>query len=139
MKIRKLWPFWVIFLGMMVLSISIEPNSRLGFAASSLIGPQALSQPATSCSGNNSCSANKESSPADTTPPDTTITVKPLEISSYVADEFQFTASEPAAGFECSLDSEGFLPCSSPKTYIALFEGSHSFQVRAKDQAGNVA
>ncbi|MDD5224294.1 MAG: hypothetical protein PHE84_09900, partial [bacterium] len=137
---KKTRIFWLIFLGMLALSVSIEPNSRLGFAASSAVGPQALSQPALSCSGSSSCSGNNESSPppADTTPPDTTITIKPLEISSFVADEFQFTASEPAASFECSLDSEGFTPCTSPQSYVALYEGTHSFAVRAKDQAGNL-
>jgi hypothetical protein len=42
--------------------------------------------------------------------------------------------------FQCRLDSQAaadFGPCQSPKTYSGLGEGSHTFDVRALDLAGN--
>jgi hypothetical protein len=45
------------------------------------------------------------------------------------------------AGFECRLDSAApaaWASCASPQTYDSLANGSHSFEVRAIDQAGNV-
>ncbi len=42
------------------------------------------------------------------------------------------------AFFECSLDGAPFSFCTSPVTYSSLTAGSHVFQVRAVDLAGNV-
>jgi hypothetical protein len=46
-------------------------------------------------------------------------------------------STEPGGSFACSLDGAPFSPCTSPKTYSALTEGSHTFSVRATDAAGN--
>ncbi|MBK5274049.1 MAG: hypothetical protein JJE30_03220, partial [Desulfuromonadales bacterium] len=73
----------------------------------------------------------------DLTPPDTTITAKPADPSNSAAPGFSFTASEANSTFECRLDSEAFALCTSPKSYTSLTEGSHSFEVRATDLAGN--
>jgi hypothetical protein len=72
----------------------------------------------------------------DTTAPSTTITSKPPNPSNSAAASFSFTASETAS-FECSLDGAAFASCSSPKGYSGLADGSHTFRVRATDQAGN--
>jgi hypothetical protein len=78
----------------------------------------------------------------DVTPPDTTITAGPVEGSTVNPGTatFEFTASEEGSSFECRLDDPlgDFTSCSSPKTYTGLSLGSHTFEVRAKDAAGNV-
>src|SRR5206468_8180193 len=76
-------------------------------------------------------------SPADTTPPDTTITAAPPARSNSSTASFSFTATEAGSSFACQLDSGAFAPCVSPQSYSALADGSHSFQVRATDAAGN--
>jgi len=73
----------------------------------------------------------------DTTPPDTTITAAPPARSSSSTASFSFTATEAGSSFACRLDSGAFTPCVSPRSYSALGFGSHSFQVRATDAAGN--
>ena len=72
--------------------------------------------------------------PPDTTPPETTIDSAPSGSSGSVA----FSANEPGARFECSLDGAAFAACTSPAAYAGLVEGAHSFDVRAIDGAGNV-
>ncbi|MDQ3981815.1 MAG: hypothetical protein M3271_03935, partial [Actinomycetota bacterium] len=51
---------------------------------------------------------------------------------------FEFSSTEAGSTFECSLNGAVFGSCSSPKTYTGLAEGSHAFEVRATDPAGNV-
>ena len=51
---------------------------------------------------------------------------------------FTFSSPEPGVTFECSIDGEPFSPCTSPFTTRRLRGGTHTFQVRARDAAGNV-
>jgi Bacterial Ig-like domain len=81
----------------------------------------------------------------DTTAPDTTITGGPATPSNSTSASLRFTGSDDETppselAFECRLDSQAaadFAACSSPKLYSSLSEGSHAFQVRAIDLAGN--
>ena len=73
----------------------------------------------------------------DRSAPDTTITGGPSGTVTTGTASFTFSASEPGASFVCSLDGSAFQTCSSPQTYTGLADGSHSFQVRATDDAGN--
>ena len=41
-------------------------------------------------------------------------------------------------GSKSSLDNAAFAGCASPKSYSNLPDGSHAFEVRATDTAGNV-
>jgi hypothetical protein len=78
---------------------------------------------------------------ADTTPPDTTIdpgSIPPANSDSS-SESFEFSSATELARFECKLEDESsFTSCLSPKNYTGLSEGSHTFQVRARDIAGNV-
>jgi hypothetical protein len=72
-------------------------------------------------------------------PLDTTIasvTMEPGEGS--IKTTFGFSSNDDEATFECKLDDGNFEPCTSPKEYPGLLEGSsHTFEVRAVDSAGN--
>jgi large repetitive protein len=73
----------------------------------------------------------------DTVAPTTTIGSKPINPSPSRSPSFGFTASEGGSSFSCRLDGADFDPCPSPKSYTGLGDGSHTFEVRATDQAGN--
>jgi len=76
--------------------------------------------------------------PADTTPPDTTISSGPSGVTTATTASLSFTATEAGSTFECKLDSASWASCTSPKGLSALAIGSHTFSARAKDAAGNV-
>ncbi len=74
----------------------------------------------------------------DTAPPDTTITTKPTDPSDATQPQFDFTATQTGSTFECKLDAGAFATCTGPFTTPVLALGTHTFQVRATDPAGNV-
>jgi Protein of unknown function (DUF1566) len=76
----------------------------------------------------------------DTTPPETTILTTPTDPSGSSAASFTFTGTDDVAvtNFDCSIDGAAFAACTSPQSYSGLAAGSHTFQVRAQDEAGNL-
>jgi len=79
----------------------------------------------------------------DTTPPNTTISSAPPDPSSSGAATFTFAGTDKATRaadltFQCRLDAAPYADCASPRPYYGLANGSHRFQVRAIDAAGNV-
>ena len=73
----------------------------------------------------------------DVTPPDTKLNIRPANPSG--ADvTFTFSSTDGTATFECQLDDGGFSACTSPKNYTGLANGSHIFEVRARDPANNI-
>ncbi len=109
-----------------------SPRAYTGLGA----GPHAFEVRATDPVGNTGSSAS-HSWTVDLTPPDTTITAGPPATTNSGSASFSFDASEAGSSFECQLDGAGFTPCTSPRAYVGLASGSHTFQVRATDAAGN--
>ena len=73
----------------------------------------------------------------DTTAPNTNITSQPADPTNATGASFAFTSTEGGSTFEVRLDGSVWSASASPKTYSGLTEGSHTFQVRATDPAGN--
>jgi hypothetical protein len=53
------------------------------------------------------------------------------------APVFGFSTNEPGSTFECRIDASGWQPCATGWTSPALPAGTHTFEVRAVDLAGN--
>ena len=68
--------------------------------------------------------------------PETTITSGPTGPTSDATPTFAFTSSEPGT-FQCRVDAQAFVACSSPFTTPTLPDGPHTFEVRAIDAANN--
>ncbi|MFN8471225.1 MAG: choice-of-anchor Q domain-containing protein [Anaerolineae bacterium] len=79
----------------------------------------------------------------DTVAPTTTITGKPTNPSNSASATFAFSASDGSgsgvASVQCKLDGASFAPCASStsQSYSGLADGSHTFTVKATDNAGN--
>jgi hypothetical protein len=114
-----------------------SPKSYSGLAASQ----HTFSVRATDAAGNTDASPATQTwtinPPADTTPPDTTITSGPSGATNDSTPSFAFTASELGSMFQCRVDSGAYAACTSPWTTPALADGSHTVNVRATDAAGN--
>jgi hypothetical protein len=74
----------------------------------------------------------------DNTAPETNIDSGPSAIFSNPSASFAFSSNEVNSTFDCRLDGGAFSSCTSPKSYTDLSEGSHTFEVRATDAAGNI-
>jgi len=74
---------------------------------------------------------------ADTAAPDTAITAGPKKKELKKKATFEFTSTEPGSTFQCKLDDGGFEACTSPEE-VKAGKGKHTFEVRARDGAGNV-
>ena len=99
-------------------------------------GPHTFSVRATDAVGNTGAQVSHTWT-IDTTAPTATITQKPADLSNNRAPSFAFTASETGV-ISCRLDGGAFAPCASPKNFSGLGDGSHTFAVRATDEAGNM-
>jgi hypothetical protein len=73
----------------------------------------------------------------DSNPPQTSIDSGPSGTLSVSSARFAFTSSEANSTLECRLDGGAYGTCASPISYVNLSDGSHTFQVRATDAAGN--
>jgi hypothetical protein len=78
----------------------------------------------------------------DTAAPQTTIDSTPPSPNSGFSVKFGYSSSEPLSSFRCQLDDGAIQNCgasssSGSKSYFGLIDGSHTFRVWAKDNAGN--
>jgi len=73
----------------------------------------------------------------DTIHPATIIDSSPPPVTNSTSATFSLSSDEQNVTFSCSLDSAPFTACNSPVTYSGLAEGTHAFQPRATDAAGN--
>jgi hypothetical protein len=117
---------------------STGPNYSITWSAQPADGPYVLQARATDVAGNVGSSANRSVTIDNTPPVAPVITVSPPNPSNSTAPSFSFTG-EPGATFACSLDGAAFASCTSPKAYTGLSAGSHTFQVRQTDTAGNTS
>src|SRR5205814_86782 len=86
----------------------------------------------------NVSSAVSATAKVDMDAPNTTIDSNPSDPSGNTTPSFTFSTSETGSSFECRIDSGSWAPCTSPETISpALTPGSHTFDVRATDMAGN--
>ncbi|HSK16581.1 MAG TPA: HYR domain-containing protein [Gaiellaceae bacterium] len=76
-------------------------------------------------------------SPASAAPPRPELSGTPSPWSADTGAVFSFSGSAETAGFACRLDGGAWAPCTSPVSYSGLAEGSHAFQVRARDSSGD--
>ncbi|HEX4924600.1 MAG TPA: hypothetical protein VFV50_10960, partial [Bdellovibrionales bacterium] len=78
----------------------------------------------------------------DNTIPTVNITGQPSNPSNDTSPDFSFSGADAngVASYECELDGGGYSACTSPKNYAGpLSNASHTFGVRAIDNAGNVS
>jgi predicted outer membrane repeat protein len=77
----------------------------------------------------------------DTTAPEVHIT-EPADglVTNNASVPFAFSSADSSVSFACRLDTGAFAACTSPfSAATALADGTHSFEVQARDQAGHVA
>jgi hypothetical protein len=110
-----------------------SPKSYTGLAD----GSHTFDVRATDAAGNTDATPATFSWTVDTAAPNTSITRQPNDPTNAAGASFAFTATEGGSTFECNLDSGGWSSCVGPKSYTGLADGSHTFQVRATDAAGN--
>lgn len=65
--------------------------------------------------------------------PDTTIISSPTSISTTNTRTFEFTSTQQPASFECRIDGSPYVSCLSPFSTPPLINGSHTFEVRARN------
>ena len=100
-------------------------------------GSHTYTATARDAAGNTSSASTARTVVVDTTAPNTVLTTGPLGATSSTSASFTFSADDASATFACRLDAGTWAPCSSPRSYAGLAEGSHAFDVRATDAAGN--
>jgi hypothetical protein len=93
--------------------------------------------------GNVESPANSQDIKIDKVAPDTVLDTHPTDPTSSSSASFAFHATDASpssgiAGFQCSLDGAAYAACNSgTASYGPLADGTHTFDVKASDNAGN--
>ena len=74
----------------------------------------------------------------DSVDPQTTISGGPSGAVVATGATITFASDEPGSDFECSLDGQPFVGCTSPRTWTQLPLGAHTVRVRAVDPVGRI-
>ncbi|HTU14840.1 MAG TPA: Ig-like domain-containing protein [Solirubrobacterales bacterium] len=114
---------------------SVTEHSYRGLAD----GGHTFSVRATDLAGNLESGPPSRSWDIDTKAPVVGIDDGPAGTVKSAAASFKFSSSEAGVVFECKVDGNAFDDCSSPNAISGLSDGSHTFTVRAVDQAGNAS
>lgn len=114
-------------------STCTSPKSYTGLTQ----GPHTFSVKAVDLAGNESDPTSYTWTVDSAKPLPPTITDSPSSPTTSTSASFSFTHAEPGVTFECQFDGGGFTTCTSPKVYSGLSNGSHKFDVKARDAAGN--
>ena len=101
-------------------------------------GTHTLIATTTDPAGNTSASVTRTWT-VDTAAPTMTLTGEPPLVTSNTTATFTFVSDDSTAKLWCKKDSLGWNLCTSPFTWSKLSIGVHTFQVYAKDAAGNVS
>src|SRR5205823_6236630 len=109
-----------------------SPKAYSGLAA----GSHTFQVRQTDTAGNTGPAASYTWTIVTTAPAAPSITANPTNPTNSTAASLSFTG-EAGGTFECKLDAGAFGSCTSPKAYVGLADGSHTFQVRQRDTAGN--
>jgi large repetitive protein len=111
-----------------------SPKSYSGLAQ----GSHTFQVQQTDAAGNTGSAASRTFQIDSVAPPVPSITSKPANPTSSTSATFAFSDTEAGVTFLCQLDGGGFGTCTNPKPYPGpLAQGSHTFQVKARDAAGN--
>ncbi len=116
------------------------PNGSFAFFSIQPEGLHALSCQGTDLANNTSApGAYTTTVKVDPTPPETTKGDGPPATSDQPTASFTFTGRDATSGvqeYECSLDGAPYEVCTSPASR-SIPNGTHTFDVRARDAAGN--
>lgn len=117
------------------------PNSSIASFEIDAEGAHEVDCQATDVANNTSDAGKyKTTVKVDTVPPETAKGDGPPALSHAPSASFAFTGTDATSGvqeFECRLDGGPYEPCSSPAGRSGLGNGTHTFDVRARDTAGN--
>ncbi len=124
----------------------VDSSGNWSFTATSALpqGAHTAKAKATDAAGNTSVDSNSNTFTVDTVAPTTTISnPKPSNPTNSTTATFTFSASDTGgsgvASVQCKLDNNPFAACASSTSqgYSGLTDGSHTFTVKATDNAGN--
>jgi Ca2+-binding RTX toxin-like protein len=103
-------------------------------------GNHTFSVRATNAAGFTDASPATRTFTVDATPPETTIESGPAATTRDPKPEFTYSSNESPPRFECRFDKAPFASCPNGRyeASAALADGTHTFNVRAVDAAGNI-
>ena len=101
-------------------------------------GPTGPEPPSPSPSPGGSPSPTGPGPAPASSPPDTAIDSGPTGTIGQSSAMFVFHGSDTDDTFQCSLDGAPWATCTSPQQYSSLTDGTHTFQVRAVNSAGEM-